>query len=58
MILMSDIGSDHYLLIAKMVVMAKWKKCTRKEKLNKEEIFKVHLLQEQSVRVLYQRRLE
>jgi hypothetical protein len=54
----SDIGSAHCLLVTKMVIMAKWKKCTRKEKLNKEEIFKVHLLQEQSVRVLYQKRLE
>jgi hypothetical protein len=54
----SEIGSDHCLLIAKMVVMEEWKKCTRKEKLNREEIFKVHLLQEQSVTVLYQKRLE
>jgi hypothetical protein len=49
----TDIGSDHYLLIAKLAVMAKWEKCTRKEKLNKEEIFKVHLLQEQSVKEFF-----
>lgn len=52
-----DIYSDHYLLIATVLMIAKWKKRKTQEK-RKEEVFKVYLLEEESIRKLYQNRLQ
>lgn len=52
-----DINSDHFLLVSKVAIPARWKrfKCKKKEY---AETFKVHLLQQESIRKLYQRRIE
>jgi endonuclease/exonuclease/phosphatase family metal-dependent hydrolase len=55
----SDIGSDHFLVVAKLNLFAKWKNLSKKqERQPREEVFKVHLLQEQSVLWFYQQRLQ
>lgn len=52
----SDIHSDHYLVVAKVVLLAKWKKIRKIE--NPEgDVYKVYLLQEDSIKYLYQQRL-
>ena len=52
----ADIYSDHYLLIAKITIPARWRKIKNPLKSN-EEVFKIYLLQDDSVKTLYQNRL-
>lgn len=54
-----DINSDHYLLISKLAIPSRWKRNISSSKTYKEipETFKIHLLQEESIRQLYQNRL-
>jgi len=52
-----DVTSDHYLLISKIRLPQKWYKRTKKS-LRQEEIFRVHLLEDPSIKLLYQRKLE
>jgi len=53
----SDIYSDHYLVVATIRILGRWKKIHKVETHRQEEVFKVYLLQEESIRDLYQRRL-
>ena len=52
-----DVTTDHYLLISKICLPQKW--CTfTKRSLWQEEIFRVQLLEDPSIKLLYRRRLE
>jgi len=51
-----DVTTDHYLLISKIRLPQKWYTFTKRS-LWQEEIFRVHLLQDPSIKLLYQRRL-
>ena len=51
-----DIQSDHFLLITKIAVPARWRKLVRTN-LTPINVFKVNLLQDDSIRRLYQMRL-
>lgn len=53
-----DISSDHYLLISKLKILKRWKKATSKNVNTESALFKVHLLKEDSIRTLFQNRLE
>jgi hypothetical protein len=46
----SDIGSDHMLAICKLAISTRWRKFKSKEKCKGKEIFKVHLLREDSIK--------
>lgn len=52
-----DIYSDHYLVISKLIIPTPWKRSQVKQD-NKKEIYKVNLLQQESIKYLYQRRLD
>ena len=52
-----DVVTDHYLLISKISLLKKWYRFI-KTSLRQEEIFRVHLLEDSSIKLLYQRRLE
>ena len=52
-----DVTTDHYLLITKIRLPQKWYTFT-KISLRQEEIFRVHLLEDPSIKLIYQRRLE
>lgn len=52
----SDIYSDHYLVVAKIALLARWK-TIKTAQIKNEEVFKVYLLQDESIRRLYQNRL-
>ena len=52
-----DVTTDHYLLIPKIRLPQKWYTFTKRS-LGQEEIFRVHLLEDPSIKLLYQRRLE
>jgi len=52
-----DVTTDHYLLISKIRLLQKRYTFTKRS-LQQEEIFRVHLLEDPSVKLLYQRRLE
>lgn len=51
-----DISSDHYLVICKINILAKWKKFARKKSSEKMS-YKVYLLQNEGKKLLYQTRL-
>lgn len=53
----SEIGSDHFLVIAEVKLQTKWKRNKPKDR-NKEEVYKVYLLQDESIKLLYQKRLQ
>jgi hypothetical protein len=53
----SDISSDHYLLISEIALWAKWRSIKSRQTRTQEEVYKVYLLQEESIRILYQWRL-
>lgn len=54
----NDISSDHFLVTSKVEIWARWKKLKCSTKLQNQNFkFKVHLLQEESIRNLYQQRL-
>jgi len=52
-----DVTTDHYLLISKIILPQKWNTFTKRS-LRQEEIFRVYLLEDPSIKLLYQRRLE
>ena len=52
-----DVATDHYLLISKIHLPHKWY-TSIKISPQQEEIFRVHLLEDPSIKLLYQRRLE
>jgi len=52
-----EVTTDNYLLISKIRVPQKWYKFTKRS-LRQEEIFRVYLLEDPSIKLLYQRRLE
>jgi len=52
-----DVTTDHYLLISKIRLPKKWYAFTKRS-LRQEENFRVHLLEDPSIKLLYQRRLE
>lgn len=56
----SDINSDHYLLKSDIEILARWKKKYTNDyqhNQRKVEVFKVHLLRQESVKYLYQHRI-
>lgn len=51
-----DVGTDHFLLISRISIPSRWKQIKRN--INEpKQTFKVHLLQEESILQLYQKRL-
>jgi hypothetical protein len=52
-----DVITDHYLLITKIRLPQKWYTFT-KISLRQEEIFRVHLLEDPSIKLIYQRTFE
>ena len=52
-----DVATDNYLLISKICLPQKWY-TSIKISPQQEEIFRVHLLEDPSIKLLYQRRLE
>jgi hypothetical protein len=55
----NEIGSDHYLLCAKVNFPPRWlNKGNKKTPLEQEEFFKVRLLNDESVRWLYRQRMK
>jgi hypothetical protein len=50
----NDISSDHYLLISKIALWAKWRSIKPRQTRAQEEVYKVYLFQEESIRILYQ----
>jgi hypothetical protein len=52
-----DVTTDHYLLISKIRLPQKWYTFIKRS-LRQEEIFGVHLLEDPSIKLLYERRLE
>jgi len=52
-----DVATDHYLLISEICLPQKWYTFIKRS-LCQEEIFRVHLLEDPSIKLFYQRRLE
>jgi hypothetical protein len=52
-----DVATDHYLLISKIRLPQKWYTSIKRSP-RQEEIFRVHLLEDPSIKLLFQRRLE
>ena len=52
-----NVATDHYLLISKILLPQKWYIFVKMSP-RQEEIFRVHLLEDPSIKLLYQRRLE
>ena len=52
-----DVTTDHYVLISRIRLPKKWHIFTKISP-RQEEIFRVHLLEDPSMKLLYQRRLE
>jgi len=52
-----DVTRDHYLLISKIRLPQKWYTFTKRS-LRQEEVLRVHLLEDTSIKLLYQRRIE
>lgn len=53
-----EINTDHYLLQAKVNFKTRWYKPSRKQNSEQKEAYKIYLLKQQSIKELYQRRLE
>ena len=53
----SDIGSDHFLVTSRINLLSRWKQQSNNSKLANEFVYKVYLLQEESIRRLYQQRI-
>lgn len=54
-----DIYSDHYLVTSRIKMYPRWRKAKKNSPDdNAEKVFKVHVLEEQSTRELYQHRLK
>ncbi|KAJ4431148.1 hypothetical protein ANN_19743 [Periplaneta americana] len=54
----SDFGSDHFLLVAKLVLFKRWWRTRTKEKGKPIETYKVNLFREKSIRELYSKRMK
>lgn len=54
----SDLYTDHYLVIAKIRIIAKWRKRINKNLQNNQSVYKTYLLQDESIKQLYQSRLQ
>jgi len=55
----NEIGSDHYLLCAKVNFQPRWlNKSNKKTPLKQDEFFKVRLLNDESIRWLYTQRVK
>jgi hypothetical protein len=52
----SDIGSDHFLVTSRINLLSRWKQKTNNSKLANEYVYKVYLLQKESIWRLYQQR--
>ena len=52
-----DVFSDHYLVISQIRLYTKWKKIKTSTRQENKEVFKVYLLEQESIRRLYQDRL-
>ena len=52
-----DVATDHYLLISKICLPQKWYTSIKRSP-RQEDIFRVHLLEDPSIKLLYRRRLE
>lgn len=54
-----DINSDHFLVVSRITLLSRWVrgKNNKKSKNNTEEVYKTHLLENESVRSLYQNRV-
>ena len=52
-----DVATEHYLLISKIPFPQKWYTSIKRSP-RQQEIFRVHLLEDPSIKLLYQRRLE
>jgi hypothetical protein len=49
----SDLYTDHYLLVSKICIINRWRKFNRKKEIDgKNEVYKIYLLQEDSIRRL------
>jgi hypothetical protein len=53
----SDIGADHLFVTSRISILSRWKQQSNNSKLANELVYKIYLLQEGSIRRLYQRRL-
>jgi hypothetical protein len=49
----SDVGSDHFLVTPRINLLSRWKQQSNNSKLAKEFVYKVYLVQEESIRRLY-----
>lgn len=52
-----DISSDHFMVCGKIALLAKWRKNGKTRTNNNSKGYKVHLLEDPSIKELYQRRL-
>jgi len=52
-----DIGSDHFLVTCRINLLSRWKQQSNNSRLTNELVYKIYLLQEESIRSLYQQRL-
>jgi hypothetical protein len=50
-------GSDHFLVTSRITLLSRWKQQNNTSKSTNESVNKVYLLQEESIRRLYQQRL-
>ena len=53
----SNTGSDHYLVTSRINLLSRWKQQSNNSKLANELVYKIYLLQEESIRRLYKQRL-
>jgi len=54
----SDKGSDHFLVTTRINQLSRWKQQSNNSKLVNEVVYKVYLLQEESIRSLYKQRVD
>jgi len=54
----SDIGSDHFLVTSQINLLSRWKQQSNNSRLANEFLYKVYLLQEESIQRLCQQRLD
>jgi hypothetical protein len=53
----SDIGSDHFLVTSQINLLSRLKQQSNNSRLANELVYKIYLLQEESIQRLYQQRL-
>ena len=52
-----DIGSEHFLVTFRIILLSRWKQQSNNSKLANELVYKIYLLQEEGIRKLCQQRL-